>query len=111
MTFATNAILQINRATNLEDLTALGGIVTGALDAQIAAAAAQGALVAPLAALSTASLSTLPTVVSFLQALQTNVLVPQAASAAVLSALGTTAGADKAAVLAAIAVAEARISG
>lgn len=110
MTYATDAIAQLDRVTTQAELDAIAPIVTGALGAQISAAGAAEAIVGPLAALATASFSTLPQVVTFLQSIQTAVLGPQAAAAAKLVANGVAATAALAAVNAAIAAAEARIN-
>jgi hypothetical protein len=110
MSYADDAIAQIERVTTVAQLDTLGPIVTGAITSQISAAAAAEAVLTPLAALATASFATLPEVVTFLGSLQSTLLGPQVAALADIVALGASAAADLAAVTAAIAAAEARLS-
>lgn len=111
MSYATDAIAQINRVTTQAELDAIAPIVTDALGAQISAASAANAIVGPLGALSVATIAaSFPGILAFLGQLQTLVLVPQAAAAAKLVANGAAATADLVAVTAAIAAAEARIN-
>lgn len=108
--YATAAIEQIARVTTTAELEALGPIVTGALGAQISAGTAAEAIMTPIAALSTVSVTgSFPSILSFISSLQSDFLGPQAASLAKLVAGGALATADLAAVTAAIAEAEARI--
>lgn len=111
MTYAADAIAQINRVTTQAELSALGDLVTAAINAQIAAVTAQAAAVAPIAALASASVTDLPSVLSFLGNLKTALLGPAVVSAASLAAQAPLLAADLTAVAAAIAAAEARIGG
>lgn len=111
MTYAANAIAQINRVTNLTELAILADSVTTAINGQIAAVAAQTALVAPIAALATVSVTDLPSVLTFVGSLKTAVMGPAAGSAVTLAAQAAVLTTDLAAVLAAIVAAEIRLAG